>query len=107
MVGSVLTGEQSGSRTLSMLMLRTPDYAQYGFDTAWSPPETLIEKVSVDWPTLTFRLEYEEPGMNFAGCCTNIIMANLSLQKKENVTTKKRRSNGSPRLYLLYAEEDQ
>lgn len=44
-------------------------YAQYGFDTAWSPPETLIEKVSVDWPTLTFRLEYEEPGMNFAGCC--------------------------------------
>ena len=45
------------------------DYAQYGFDTAWSPPETLIEKVSVDWPTLTFRLEYEEPGMNFAGCC--------------------------------------
>lgn len=45
------------------------DYAQYGFDTAWSPPEALIEKVSVDWPTLKFRLEYEEPGMNFAGCC--------------------------------------
>lgn len=45
------------------------DYAQYGFDTAWSPPETLIEKISVDWPTLTFSLEYEEPGMNFAGRC--------------------------------------
>ena len=44
------------------------DYIEYCFDTAWTPPDALVEKISIDWPTLTFRLEYEEPAMNFAGC---------------------------------------
>lgn len=39
----------------------------FSFDTAWSPPESLFDKVAADYPELTFRLEYAEPGMNFAG----------------------------------------
>ena len=37
------------------------------FDTAWAPPEVLIAKLSEMWPTLTFVLDYSEPGMDFYG----------------------------------------
>lgn len=43
------------------------DYAQYEFDTAWSPPTALLEKVSEDFPELTFDLSYREEGMGFQG----------------------------------------
>lgn len=42
-------------------------FLQYGFDTAWSPPISFLEKVASDWPTLSFTLEYSEPGMAFEG----------------------------------------
>jgi len=41
--------------------------AIYGFATAWAPPIALVAKVSKDFPTLVFRVEYAEPGMGFAG----------------------------------------
>ena len=37
------------------------------FDSAWAPPETLSEGLSELWPTLTFILDYSEPGMDFYG----------------------------------------
>lgn len=43
---------------------------QYRFETAWSPPVELFEKVSKDFPTLKFVLEYEETGMGFKGTAT-------------------------------------
>src|ERR1017187_6850446 len=39
----------------------------YSFNTAWSPPIAFLENVSQQWPTLTFILEYDEPGMGFKG----------------------------------------
>jgi len=42
-------------------------FLQYKFDTPWSPPISLFEKVAKDFPSLTFELEYYEPGMGFAG----------------------------------------
>jgi len=39
----------------------------YSFDSAWSPPVMFIETISPLWPTLTFDMEYSEPGMCFAG----------------------------------------
>jgi hypothetical protein len=42
-------------------------FLQYMFDTAWGPPIEFLHKVSDDWPTLCFELEYEEAGMGFAG----------------------------------------
>jgi hypothetical protein len=42
-------------------------FLQYIFDTAWAPPLDFLKKVSKDWPSLTFGLDYEEPGMGFAG----------------------------------------
>lgn len=53
--------------TESSLVNEEPSFLQYTFDTAWSPPEEFINKISKDWPTLCFELEYEEPGMAFAG----------------------------------------
>jgi hypothetical protein len=37
------------------------------FDSAWAPPEVLIDHLSTMWPTLTFILDYSEPGMDFYG----------------------------------------
>lgn len=39
----------------------------FGFDTAWSPPIAWLEKVAPLFPTLHFKLHYEEPGCYFAG----------------------------------------
>ena len=44
-----------------------PTFLQYNFHTAWGPPSEFVEKISRDWPSLYFELEYEEPGMGFAG----------------------------------------
>ena len=40
---------------------------QIYFDTAWGPPMEFLTKISGDWATLSFEIEYEEPGMGFAG----------------------------------------
>jgi len=42
-------------------------YLQYSFETPWGPPMEFLTKISKDWPTLSFEVEYEEPGMGFAG----------------------------------------
>jgi|SRR3972149_1450363 len=39
----------------------------YEFDTAWSPPTQWLESVVKKYPSLTFELNFEEPGMGFAG----------------------------------------
>ena len=39
----------------------------YFFDTAWSPPLELFKEISKQYPDLTFRIEYEERSMWFAG----------------------------------------
>lgn len=39
----------------------------YRFDTAWSPPTAWVTGVSKKYPTLVFRLEYEESGCDFEG----------------------------------------
>jgi len=38
-----------------------------GFDTAWSPPTKWLHNIMNDYPNLEFELEYDEPGMCFAG----------------------------------------
>jgi hypothetical protein len=42
-------------------------YAEYEFNTAWSPPCPWLKKVAADWPDLKFVLTYYEPGAWFAG----------------------------------------
>ena len=44
-----------------------PRTLHYFFDSAWSPPITWLEKVSAQFPTLKFKLKYDEPGMGFHG----------------------------------------
>ena len=43
------------------------DYLHYAFDTPWGPPLSFIEKISKDWPELSFEVSYSEPGMAFEG----------------------------------------
>jgi hypothetical protein len=51
----------------SELMHKENCFLQYEFSTAWGPPIAFFEKISEDWPTLSFELSYEEPGMGFQG----------------------------------------
>ena len=37
------------------------------FDTAWSPPEGIMEKLREKYPELSFQCFYDEPGMEAAG----------------------------------------
>ena len=37
------------------------------FNTAWSPPEGIVEKLREKYPDLTFQCFYDEPGMESAG----------------------------------------
>ena len=37
------------------------------FDTAWSPPIPIVDKLVSDYPDLYFKLSFYEPGMFFAG----------------------------------------
>ena len=46
-----------------------PLYICYQFDTAWGPAVPFIENVCKQWPTLTFILDYDEPGNGFKGIC--------------------------------------
>ena len=45
-------------------------YLEYSFQSAWSPPLEWLEKVTWDYPELSFRLKYEEEGAGFMGVAT-------------------------------------
>jgi len=51
--------------------IQTNDKDQFvvSFDTAWAPPHSWLETICKDYPKLVFEMEYEEPGMEFAGTC--------------------------------------
>ena len=42
------------------IQIDTPDHLVYSFNTAWSPPVPAVEKLSEQYPNLTFDLEYQE-----------------------------------------------
>ena len=39
----------------------------YSFNTAWSPPTPVVEKMIKMYPELSFKMYYEEPGCDFQG----------------------------------------
>ena len=43
------------------------DYIFITFSSAWSPPISFVQKVSEDYPKLSFQIEFSEPGADFAG----------------------------------------
>ena len=43
------------------------DHVLYSFDTPWGPPIEFLITVAKKWNTLTFTLDYSEPGMAFEG----------------------------------------
>ena len=45
----------------------SPRKLGYTFDSAWGPPDEAIKAMSKMYPTLTFTLKYDEPGMDFSG----------------------------------------
>jgi len=44
-----------------------PQCFSVGFDSAWAPPTEWLRNIMDDYPNLEFELEYDEPGMCFAG----------------------------------------
>ncbi len=55
-----------GAQDSTILDVRA-GFIAYEFLSAWSPPEKFFQTVAVQWPTLEFVLDYEEPGMAFKG----------------------------------------
>ena len=43
------------------------DSLEITFNTAWSPPEGIVEKLREKYPDLSFQCFYDEPGMEAAG----------------------------------------
>ena len=60
------------------------------FDTAWSPPEGIIMQLSKMFPTLTFLLEYDEPGMAFKGEFTYKAGENEFSQYEEAISNSRK-----------------
>ena len=46
-------------------------YAEFGFNTAWSPPYGIFDKIKEDFPDVGISWFYDEPGMEFAGYLPN------------------------------------
>jgi len=44
-----------------------PQCFSVGFSSAWAPPTEWLRNIMDDYPNLEFELEYDEPGMCFAG----------------------------------------
>ena len=44
-----------------------PDLLEVEFDTAWSPPEAICEKLREDYPDIAISWFYDEPGCEVAG----------------------------------------
>ena len=44
-----------------------PDLLEVEFDTAWSPPEAICEKLREDYPDIAISWFYDEPGCEIAG----------------------------------------
>ena len=45
----------------------SPGGRLYTFETAWGPPAEWVQKASAVHPELELTIEYDEPGMCFAG----------------------------------------
>ena len=54
----------------SELVKEEDTYLHYEFNTPWGPAIDFFDRVSQDWPNLTFDLSYDEPGMGFRGEAT-------------------------------------
>ena len=46
-------------------------YAEFGFNTAWGPPQGIYEKITEDFPDVGISWFYDEPGMEVAGYLPN------------------------------------
>lgn len=69
----------------------TPTVAVYKFDTAWAPPEPVIEAASEQHPELEFTLRYGEPGEGYAGevrFISGLAVSNESLEIDEVLATE-------------------
>lgn len=60
---------------------RIPGGVQYTFLTAWSPPVEWVEETSSKYPTLKFKIDYEEPGCDFAG--THVVQNGHTLETRD------------------------
>lgn len=55
---------------LSMVELDiNDDSVSFNCETAWAPPNSALQKISGDFPNLSFEIFFEEPGMDFCGKC--------------------------------------
>ncbi len=44
-----------------------PENLEIGFNTAWSPPEAICNKIREDYPDVSVQWFYDEPGCEIAG----------------------------------------
>ena len=47
------------------------DYAEFGFNTAWGPPEGIFDKIREYYPDVGISWFYDEPGCELAGYLPN------------------------------------
>ena len=68
-----MRGSQSHGTSAGVQTVRAGDGDQDSemlelvFNTAWSPPQGVVEKMREKYPGLTFQCFYDEPGCEIAG----------------------------------------
>ena len=76
------------------------------FDTAWAPPTALISALSSLFPTLTFVLEYSEPGMGFLGADAHRAGEEIASQYVNDASDDPVMTGLNAQLHELQGEED-
>jgi hypothetical protein len=51
----------------SILPIDDDEYLEYEFASAWSPPVAWLKAISQRFPSLVFRLKFDEPSNGFMG----------------------------------------
>ena len=66
-IGALRTGIPNGTQICTESRYEDYDILAITFNTAWSPPEGVVEKLREKFPELTFQCFYDEPGCEIAG----------------------------------------
>ena len=66
-IGALITGGTKWDADMHDIEYQDSEILELTFNTAWSPPEGVMEKLREKYPELSFQCFYDEPGCEISG----------------------------------------